>query len=139
MFCHFVYFEPFTYIFSWISNKQTLWNKCTKLIVFKKVLNAQCVSATNKRTDACWDIFMIWKINSGLVWAAGPVLEKKVWGRLWATFEGVFFMFSWAKKRKFFFWKNCSVRTEKLHRKKVKNFFFLGGENFFFYVLLFFL
>ena len=43
-------------------------------------------------------------------------MKKKVWGRLWATFEGGFFMFSRAK---IFFWKYHSVRTEKLHRKKV--------------------
>ena len=24
-----------------------------------------------------WDIFILWKINSGLVWAAGPVREKR--------------------------------------------------------------
>ena len=37
------------------------------------------------------------------------------WGRFFQLFVG-----------KFFFWKHCSVRTEKLHRKKVKNQFFLG-------------
>ena len=53
-------------------------------------------------------------------------------GRLWATFEGGFFNFLWAKKKKKIFWKHCSVRTEKLHRKKVKkNIFFLGRIYFF--------
>ena len=37
--------------------------------------------------------------HSGLVWAAGPVFEKNVWGRLSATFEGGFFTFSWAKRK----------------------------------------
>ena len=55
----------------------------------------------------------MWKINSGLVWAAGPYLW--VWGRLWATFEGVFNVFKGKKKN----WKYHSLRTEKLHRKKV--------------------
>ena len=30
-------------------------------------------SSTDKETDVSWDIFIIWKINSGLVWS------KKVW------------------------------------------------------------
>ena len=46
---------------------------------------------TDKETDESWDIFIIWKINSGLVWAAGPVLWKKNWSRLWATSEARFF------------------------------------------------
>ena len=28
---------------------------------------------TNEETDGSWDISITWKINSGLVWAAGPV------------------------------------------------------------------
>ena len=32
---------------------------------------------TDKETDESWDIFMIWKINSGLVWAAGQYCGKK--------------------------------------------------------------
>ena len=57
-------------------------------------------STTDKRTDACSRDFMIWKINSRLVWAAGPYLWKKSLCRLWATFEGVFYVFK-GKKRKF--------------------------------------
>ena len=45
---------------------------------------------------------------------------KKGLGQLWATFEGGYFNFLWSKKKKKF-WKHCSVRTEKLNRKKVKN------------------
>ena len=33
--------------------------------------------STDKETDESWDIFIIWKINSGLVWAAGQYCEKK--------------------------------------------------------------
>ena len=56
------------------------------------------------------------------IWAGfGPVssTEKKL-GWLWATFEGCFFMFSRAKKVQFF--KNIypSIRTEKLHKMKVR-------------------
>ena len=54
-------------------------------------LDFRTIKTTDKETD--WDIFIIWKINSGLVWAAWPYLWKKAWGRLWATFEGGFLCF----------------------------------------------
>ena len=63
-------------------------------------------------------------------WAVGCGIKGL--DRLWATFEGGFFNFLWAKKNIYIFWKHCSVRTEKLHRKKVKkNYFFLGRIFFF--------
>ena len=37
----------------------------------------------------------------------------------WATFEGRFFNFLWAKKNLIFFWKYCIVRTKKLHKIKL--------------------
>ena len=43
--------------------------------------------------------------------------EKNAGCELWATFEGYFFMFSWAKIKSF---ENCRVRTKKLLDKKVK-------------------
>ena len=88
---------------------------CT--VYLKQFCNNYTVNIIDKRTDTSWDIFMTWKINSWLVWAAGPGHEKKVWGRLRATFEGGYF--NCGKKNKIF-WKHCSVRSEKLHRKKVK-------------------
>ena len=69
----------------------------------------------------------IWAVGCGLGWT---VLKKGL-GRLWATFLACFFTFSGSKKFLKFFWKHHSVRTEKLHRKKVKKNFF-GGGNFFF-------
>ena len=54
---------------------------------------------TDKETDESWDIFIIWKINSGLVWAAGPVLWKKSLGPIMINFWGLFFKFSWAKNK----------------------------------------
>ena len=43
------------------------------------------IYATDKETDVSWDIFIIWKINSGL-WTVGWAgLWKKGLGRLWAT------------------------------------------------------
>ena len=80
---------------------------------------------TDKRTGAWWDIFMIWKIDFGLLavgWAGlwnkrcGPIMSN-FWGRFFSTFCGK---------------KHCSVRTEKLHRKKVKKIFIFFGKNFFF-------
>ena len=46
----------------------------------------------------------------GLLW-----YEISVGGRLWATLEGGFFMFSRSKKIWIFFWKHYSVCTKKLH------------------------
>ena len=43
---------------------------------FHATLNT--VTITDKRTDASWDIFITWKINSGLVWAAGQYMKKKL-------------------------------------------------------------
>ena len=51
------------------------------------------------------------------IWAGlGPVGHSEKWGRLWATFESGFFMFSGAKKIFNFLKKYCSVRTKKLHK-----------------------
>ena len=96
---------------------------------------------TDKETDASWDIFMIWKINSGQ-WAVGCGLgwtvKKKGLGQLWATFEARFLSFYGQKMNLKFFWKYFRVHTEKLHRIKVnksqKNFgkWFLCGKNQFF-------
>ena len=54
-------------------------------------------------------------------WAGfGPVdsTEKRNLGRLCATFEAGFFMFSRAKNKKKI--KHCSVCTKKLHKMKFK-------------------
>ena len=78
------------------------------------------------------------------VWAAGPVHKKKVGGRLWATFEGGFFMFSGSKFFIFFLktlssaLKSCIrffifllPKTWKKHPQKL----LIIGPNFFFSVL----
>ena len=41
------------------------------------------------------------------------LVKKKVWGRLWATFEARFFMFSWAKNNFNFFFENIVAFTLK--------------------------
>ena len=67
------------------------WNNHL-ILVYTHITFITWDTTTDKETDESWDIFILWKINSGLVWAAGPVLWKKVWGRLWATFEARFFL-----------------------------------------------
>ena len=49
--------------------------------------------------------------------------KKNIGGWLWATFEARFLCFHGQKISLIFFWKYCSVRTEKLHRIKVKKSF----------------
>ena len=55
------------------------------------------VKYTDKETDEFWDIFMIWKINSGLVWfdlGSRAVLWKKSLGPIMSNFWGpVFYVF----------------------------------------------
>ena len=41
---------------------------------------------------------LIWKIYSGLIWAAGPALWKKSLGQLMSNFWGSFFYVFWQKK-----------------------------------------
>ena len=55
-----------------------------------------CLYITDKETDASWDMFIIWKINSGL-WSGLDCEKKTGWGRLWVTFEARFFTFSGSK------------------------------------------
>ena len=50
------------------------------------------------------------------IWAGfGPVdnTEKQIWGRLWATFEGSFFMFLGAKKQFNLFFNNIVASALK--------------------------
>ena len=89
---------------------------------------------TDKTTNVWSHAFLIWKITFGrwaVAWAG--LWEKGVWANSEQHFWVFFFNFSWAKKKN---WKHCSVRTEKLHWKKLKIFF---GKNFFFSEKPFFL
>ena len=56
------------------------------------------IPSTDKETDESWDIFIIWKINSGLVWAAGQYCEKKSLGPIMSNFWGPFFYVFMGKK-----------------------------------------
>ena len=82
---------------------------------------------------------MTWKIDFGLLAVAWAGLWNKMFGPIMSNFWGRFFQLFVGKKKKNFFWKHCSVRTEKLHRKKVKFFIFFFGKNFFFQKNQFFL
>ena len=63
-----------------------------------------------------------WAVGCGL----GCTVGKRGLGRFWATFFGRFFQFFHGQKNwKKFFWKHCSVHTEKLHKIKVKKYFVL--------------
>ena len=80
---------------------------------------------------------ILWYEKSIMAWFGqlDHTCEKKVWGRLWATFGSVFLYFHGQKINLNFFWKSCIVRTEKLHWIKVKKKFgkyFLQGKNQFF-------
>ena len=63
------------------------WNRYTPVIII-----------TDKDTDEFWDIFIIWKINSGLVWAARQYCEKKSLGPIMSNFWGPFFYVFMGKK-----------------------------------------
>ena len=76
---------------------------------------------------------MIWKIDFGLLavaWA-GP-WEKGVWADSEQLFFGWFFQFFMDKKKNNNFFLHCSVRTEKLHKIKLKFFKKNFGEKLFF-------
>jgi hypothetical protein len=76
---------------------------------------------------------MIWKIDFGLLavaWA-GP-WEKGVWADSEQFFWVVFSIFHGQKFNFFKFFLHCSVRTEKLHKIKLKFFKkIFGKKNYF--------
>ena len=96
---------------------------------------SKCICSTDKRTDAWWDIFMILKIDFGLLAVGLASLWKKRFGQIMSNFWGRFFQLFVGKKKKK--WKHCSLHTEKFYRKKVKkkfvvDFFFFFKKNQFF-------
>jgi len=61
----------------------------------------------------------LWNRNWDLGWFA--LLKKKTFGLIMSTtFESGYFKFLWAKKKNI----NCSIRTRKLHKLKLKKIFF---------------
>ena len=85
------------------------------LYTFKPSLNTQsCIKGLLLVRDFCF-----WA-----VWAA-KLVQKNIVGRLWATFECSFFMFSESKKKLWvvFFEKHYSFRSKKLQNKLLLLFF----------------
>jgi hypothetical protein len=72
-----------------------------------------------------------WAVGCGLGWK----VKKKVWADYKQLLKPVFLSFHWQKINLNFFCKYCRVRTEKLHRIKVKKSqkkfgkYFLRGKN----------
>ena len=104
---------PLLYHTSW--NKNNMWQKCESL-GFSPIINSSNPGVKEKRKQF-W-VFLLniaanpahfgWKTslrntqscNKGLLvvrsfcfWAVWAARLKKVWGRLWAIFDGSFFMF----------------------------------------------
>ena len=76
--------------------------------------------------------FKIWEINFGLwadAWAG--LWEKGVWADSEQLFWVVFSIFHGQKKIFFEFFLHCSVRTEKLHKIKLKFFKKIFGNKFY--------
>ena len=81
---------------------------------------ALILKTTDKETDESWDIYIVWKIISGL-WA-GLDCEKKRFWPIMSDFWGPFFhsRIKFAQKiDSKYFWKYCRVCIENLHRIKV--------------------
>ena len=84
--------------------------------------------------------FLIWKINFGLwadAWAG--LWEKGVWADSEQLFWVVFSIFHGQKKFFFEFFLHCSVRTEKLHKIKLKFFKKNFGKKIYLKKTIFFL
>ena len=91
----------------------------------------QQLGYTDKRTDVWSRNFMIWKIKFGqwaVAWAGQ--WEKGDWADSEQLFWVVFSIFHGQKKFFFNFFLHCSVRTEKLHKIKLKFFGKFFGKFF---------
>ena len=82
-----------------------------------------CCSQSHYREVPRWEIFMEQELRFGLDLSRLAVLKKKVGADYEQLMRVVFSNFCGQKKIKI--WKHCSVRTEKLHKKKVKKKLFL--------------
>ena len=80
------YLSIFDQVFQWLEGLKTCHALNKTVVVTKVTMKRHCEKY----------------LNFGLDLGRLAAL-KKYWGRLWATFEGVFFMFTWAKKIKFCF------------------------------------
>ena len=99
------------------------------LVFYTKKSQTWCNSTNqNHYREVPWrEVFIEHELRFALDLGRLVVLKKNSLGRLWATFEGVFFMFSGAKI--FDLKKNCSVCTKKLHHKKENLFLSFFEKN----------
>ena len=74
--------------------KANIWD-----VFFLFYLARYSVNESHYLEVAQWAIFMEQNMSSGLILVCWQYWKKKL-GRLWATFEADFFMFSWSKKKK---------------------------------------
>ena len=109
-----------------------LWNCQVFLFLLLEYFTHLLFKRTDFNTDECIGEFIKREWTYGLFWAGGAAEKKKGSGPIMSNFLGWVFQLFVAKKKKKKNWKHCSVRTEKLHWKKVKkNKFFLGKFLFF--------
>ena len=79
-------------------NLFVIWNFLSPLKIYLKFGTCAVVQYTDKGTDAWWDIFMIWKIDFGLLAVAWTGLWEKRFGPIMSNFWGRFFQLFVGKK-----------------------------------------
>jgi hypothetical protein len=115
------------------------WRSCAASLGLKVFWSR--IYTTDKRTDAWWDIFMIWKIDFGLLAVGWAGLWNKKFGPIMSNFWGRFFQLFVGKKKKKNFENILASALKSCIEKKVNFliFLFFWGKNFFFQKNLFFL
>ena len=123
---------------SWIFETWQLQNLQTNCFLVCNLLRWAAREAWNQshyREVPRWEIFLAHelRLRFGLDLGRLAALKKRGWsGPIMSNFWGQFFSLFWVKKRfSFFFWKHCCVRTEKLHKIKLKFFKKIFGKKFY--------
>ncbi len=120
-------------IFGWHSSLCTTWHQCRLNTGDFIDLLFTYIYPTDKRTDAWWDIFMIWKIDFGLLAVGWAGLWNKRFGPIMSNFWGRFFqLFVGKKKFKKKFENIVASALKSCIEKKVKNCCCFLGRIFYF-------
>ena len=123
-------------VHNWTTSKVCVQLAKVVTLNYQQLYSISSATTTDKRTDVWSRDFIIWKINSGqwaVVWAG--LWNKRVWADYEQFLRPFFLSFYVQKINLKFVWKYLRVRTENLHRikvKKVKNKcgkYFLRGEK----------
>ena len=77
------------------------------------------VPSTDKETDKSWEKFILWKVNSGLVWAAVQYCEKK-FGAYYEELLRLGFLCFHGQKNENLYFENTVVSSLKSCIVKVK-------------------